>query len=157
MKFLFDNNLPHPIASALRILQKSVQHVRDIPELGAAAPDELILSYAGQRGFVLVTRNRGIHRTPQYRAIIKEARIKIVLRSGSAEWPREAPRVFRTEASWQAIRSLALGVRFQLRLDFLELLQRRAQVFDDLRRDDIRVRQICAVFQRLIAQPEDIE
>lgn len=59
MKFLFDNNLPHPIASALRILQKSVQHVRDIPELGAAAPDDLILSYAGQRGFVLVTRDRG--------------------------------------------------------------------------------------------------
>jgi predicted nuclease of predicted toxin-antitoxin system len=79
VKFLFDNDLPHPIASALRILQKPVQHVRDISDLGAGSPDDLILDYAGSRGFVLVTRDKAIRRTPQYRTIIAKHRVGVVL------------------------------------------------------------------------------
>jgi predicted nuclease of predicted toxin-antitoxin system len=79
VKFLFDNDLPHPIASALRVLHKPVQHVRDISDLGASAPDDLNLNYAGKRGFILVTRDKAIRRTPQYRAIIAKERVGVVL------------------------------------------------------------------------------
>jgi len=79
VKFLFDNDLPHPIASALRILQKPVQHVRDISDLGASSPDDLNLNYAGRRGFILVTRDKAIRRTPHYRAIISKERVGVVL------------------------------------------------------------------------------
>lgn len=75
MKFLFDNDLPHPIARALRILGQPVQHVRDIPDLGPGSPDDLNLDYAGRRGFYLVTKDKAIKRTPQFRAIITEAKI----------------------------------------------------------------------------------
>ena len=77
MKFLFDNDLPHSLATALRGLNQPVQHVRDIPELGAASPDDLNLSYCARRNFFLVTRDRAIMRTPQYRAIIKEEGIGV--------------------------------------------------------------------------------
>jgi predicted nuclease of predicted toxin-antitoxin system len=77
VKFLFDNDLPHPIASALRMLAQPTQHVRDIPDLGANAPDDLNLSYAGRRGFFLVTRDKAIKRTPQYRLIINEEKVGI--------------------------------------------------------------------------------
>lgn len=77
MKFLFDNDLPHPIASALRILQQPAQHVRDVPDLGAGASDDLNLSYAGRRGFFLVTRDKAIKRTPQYRSIIAAEKVGV--------------------------------------------------------------------------------
>ena len=48
MTFLFDNNLPAPLAEALRLLGRGVTHVREIRELGQAAPDDLILDYAAQ-------------------------------------------------------------------------------------------------------------
>lgn len=72
MNFLFDNNLPAPLAEALRLLSKPVAHVRDITELGAAAPDDLIVrswydmerfSIAHSRPFMaLVQRNGRVFR-----------------------------------------------------------------------------------------------
>ena len=55
MNFLFDNNLPAPLADALRLLNKPVVHVRGISELGAAAPDDLILDYAVTWNYTVVT------------------------------------------------------------------------------------------------------
>ena len=60
MSFLFDNNLPPPLAEALRQLSKPVTHVREIGELGPAAPDDLILDYAASWNHVVVTRDRAI-------------------------------------------------------------------------------------------------
>jgi len=72
MSFLFDNNLSHPLARALRLLSQPVTHVRDIDGLGAAAPDDLILNHAARRGYFVVTKDRAILRTPQFRSIITE-------------------------------------------------------------------------------------
>ncbi len=41
--------------------------------------------------------------------------------------------------------------------DLAELLQRRLQILDDLLRQHVRIGQIGRIFQRLIAQPADIE
>jgi hypothetical protein len=57
VKFLFDNNLPQPVAGALRLLGKSVVHVRDITSLGQKPPDDLIMQYAAQVGYHVVTRD----------------------------------------------------------------------------------------------------
>jgi hypothetical protein len=72
VNFLFDNNLSHPLARALRLLSQPVTHVRDIEGLGPAAPDDLILNYAARRGYHVVTKDRQILRTPTFRAIITE-------------------------------------------------------------------------------------
>ena len=62
MNFLFDNNLPAPLADALRLLNKPVVHVRGISELGAAAPDDLILDYAAAWDYTVVTRDRAMRK-----------------------------------------------------------------------------------------------
>lgn len=72
MNFLFDNNMSHPLARALRLLNQPVTHVRDIEGLGPAAPDDLILNHAGSRDYFVVTKDRQILRTPAFRAIITE-------------------------------------------------------------------------------------
>jgi hypothetical protein len=85
MKFLFDNNMSHPLAKALRLLSQPVVHVRDLEGLGQAAPDDLILNYAASRGYFVVTKDRAILRTPQFRAIIEEEGIGFfLLRQGKA-------------------------------------------------------------------------
>jgi hypothetical protein len=57
MRALFDNNMSRPLAMALKYLSKSVVHVRDIPELGPKALDEVIMPYAAEHGFVVVTED----------------------------------------------------------------------------------------------------
>ena len=71
MNFLFDNNLPAPLADALRLLNKPVVHVRSIRELGAAAPDDLILDYAVRWDYVLVTSDRAMRRSPHFQALLR--------------------------------------------------------------------------------------
>lgn len=125
MKFLFDNDLPHGIATALRALNQPVQHVRDVPELGAAAPDDLNLSYAGRRGFALVTRDRAIKRTPQYRAIIEEERVGLFFVAAGKS---------RQLSGWELAKLLVKAwddiVRFSEKNDppFMALVQRNGRV-----------------------------
>ncbi|CAN5898331.1 hypothetical protein BH24GEM1_BH24GEM1_02510 [soil metagenome] len=57
MRFLFDANMPPPLALALRTLSKSVVHVRDIPELGPKAPDPLIMAYSAENGYLVLSRD----------------------------------------------------------------------------------------------------
>ena len=57
MRFLFDNNMPQPLAEALRILSQPVVHVREIRGLGHRAPDDLIMQYAAEHGYTVVTRD----------------------------------------------------------------------------------------------------
>lgn len=71
MNFLFDNNLSPALAEALRLLGKSVSHVREISGLGAAAPDDLILDYAVQWDYFVVTRDRAMRTTPHFQALIR--------------------------------------------------------------------------------------
>ena len=85
MSFLFDNNLAPAIPQALRIFGRRTLHVQEVSELGGAAPDELILQHAGDWDHYLVTRDRALTKTPQYKALIGSRRIGVILvRTGSA-------------------------------------------------------------------------
>lgn len=85
MNFLFDNNLAPALAQALRTLGKPVSHVREIAELGAAAPDDLILDHAVQWSHVVITRDRAMRRTPHFKALIRSRRLGVVfVKTGEA-------------------------------------------------------------------------
>jgi predicted nuclease of predicted toxin-antitoxin system len=85
VNFLFDNNLPSPLADALRLLSKRVAHVRDISELGASAPDDLILDYSVRWDYVVVTRDTTMRRQPHFQALLKAKKVAAVfVRTGSA-------------------------------------------------------------------------
>ena len=85
MKLLFDNNMSHPLARALRLLSRPVTHVRDIDQLGGGATDDLILNYAASRGYCVLSKDAAIIRTPQFRAIIQEEGVGFfMLRQGRA-------------------------------------------------------------------------
>ena len=71
MNFLFDNNLPAPLADALRLLSKPVVHVRNIRELGAAAPDDLILDYAVRWNYRVITSDRAMRKLPHFQALLR--------------------------------------------------------------------------------------
>lgn len=79
MKFLFDNNMSHPLAQALRLLSQPVTHVRDVQQLGPGATDDLILNFAATREYLVVTKDAAILRTPQFRAIIEEEGVGLFL------------------------------------------------------------------------------
>ena len=78
MNFLFDNNLPVPLADALRLLNKPVVHVRGISELGAAAPDDLILDHAGAWNYTLVTRDRAMRKSPHFQALLRARKLGVI-------------------------------------------------------------------------------
>jgi predicted nuclease of predicted toxin-antitoxin system len=85
VNFLFDNNLPAPLAEALRLLSKRVTHVRDLSELGPGATDDLILDYSVQWGYVVITRDTAIRRQPHFQALLKAKKVAVVfVRTGSA-------------------------------------------------------------------------
>lgn len=85
MNFLFDNNLPAPLADALRLLNKPVAHVRGISELGAAAPDDLILDYAVAWDYTVVTRDRAMRKSPHFQALLRARKIGVVfVKTGNA-------------------------------------------------------------------------
>ncbi len=78
MNFLFDNNLPAPLADALRLWNKPVVHVRGISELGAAAPDDLILDYAAAWSYTVVTRDRAMRKSPHFQALLNARKLGVV-------------------------------------------------------------------------------
>jgi predicted nuclease of predicted toxin-antitoxin system len=85
MNFLFDNNLPPALVKALRLLDKRVSHVREVQELGAAAPDPLILDHAANWDYVLVTTDRAMRKTAHFQALIKARKLGVVfVRTGAA-------------------------------------------------------------------------
>lgn len=51
---------------------------------------------------------------------------------------------------------LPLHACLQVTQDVLYLLQRRLEIFGDLRRQDVWLGQIGGVFQGLVAEPEDV-
>lgn len=85
MNFLFDNNLPAPLADALRLLSKPVVHVRGISELGAAAPDDLILDYAAAWNYTVVTRDRAMRKSPHFQALLRARKLGVIfVKTGNA-------------------------------------------------------------------------
>lgn len=85
MNYLFDNNLPAPLADALRLLSKPVVHVRNIRELGAAAPDDLILEYAVRWNYALMTSDNAMRRSPHFQALLRSKGLAVFfVNSGTA-------------------------------------------------------------------------
>ena len=85
MNFLFDNNLPAPLAEALRLLSKRVTHVRDLSELGPGATDDLILDYSVRWDYVVITRDTAMRGQPHFQALLKAKKVAVVfVRTGAA-------------------------------------------------------------------------
>ena len=68
--FLFDENTPERLVRSLRELGQPAYHVYDVDL--KQAPDPVVLQYAGERGWRVVTADRAILRRPHERAILKE-------------------------------------------------------------------------------------
>ena len=73
--FLFDENMPPRLAHALRELGESCFHVTD-PEIRlGGAPDEIVLRYAGERGWLFVGRDHNILHLAHERAALRESAV----------------------------------------------------------------------------------
>lgn len=66
--------MPPPLAAALRILSKSVVHVRDIPELGPKAPDPLIMQYSAENGYLVISRDLAQADEPWFKPTLLQKR-----------------------------------------------------------------------------------
>jgi hypothetical protein len=68
--FLFDENSPHRLVRSLRELGEAAFHVYDVGL--KQAPDEMVLRYAGERGWCIVSSDRKILQRPHERAVLSE-------------------------------------------------------------------------------------
>jgi predicted nuclease of predicted toxin-antitoxin system len=125
VNFLFDNNLPPDLAKALRLLQKRTAHVREIEDLGASAPDDLILDYAARWDYSIVSRDRAMTRTPHYRALVnaKSARVYL-MHTGSARHLNAWQIAQMTVRAWDNIERYAV----ENAPPFLTLVQQNGRV-----------------------------
>lgn len=68
---LFDENIPHRLARALREeLGENAYHVYDV--LHPGAPDEAVFRYAGEREWCVLGSDRKVLRKPHERAVISD-------------------------------------------------------------------------------------
>lgn len=105
--FLFDENSPHRLVRSLRELGEAAYHVYDVGL--KQAPDEMVLRYAGERGWCVVSSDRNILQRPHERAVLRELSIGVfflndtiagtckIARTIYRHWP-EMKRLARTEA-----------------------------------------------------------
>lgn len=68
--FLFDENSPHRLVRSLRELGEAAFHVYDVGL--KQAPDEMVLRYAGEREWCIVSSDRNILHRPHERAVLKQ-------------------------------------------------------------------------------------
>jgi hypothetical protein len=68
--FLFDENSPYRLVRSLRELGEAAFHVYDVGL--KQAPDEMVLRYAGERGWCVVSSDRNILHNPHERAVLTE-------------------------------------------------------------------------------------
>lgn len=68
--FLFDENSPHRLARSLRELGQPAFHVYDVNL--KQAPDEMVLRYAGEREWCIVSSDRKILHRPHERAVLSQ-------------------------------------------------------------------------------------
>lgn len=88
MNFLFDENMPAPLARALRELGEPVRHVLDIEELGGGTTDDVLIRYAARWGYRLISRDKAMLKPSQLKALIHAEGIGMyVARFGKARAP----------------------------------------------------------------------
>lgn len=68
--FLFDENSPHRLVRSLRELGEAAYHVYDVGL--KQAPDEMVLRYAGEREWCIVSSDRRILHRPHERAVLAQ-------------------------------------------------------------------------------------
>jgi hypothetical protein len=71
--FLFDENSPHRLVRSLRELGEAAFHVYDVGL--KQAPDEMVLRYAGERDWCIVSSDRSILHNPHERAVLTQLSI----------------------------------------------------------------------------------
>ncbi|HEY0777681.1 MAG TPA: DUF5615 family PIN-like protein [Gemmatirosa sp.] len=128
MNFLFDNNMPAPLAAALRLLNKPVSHVRDLADLGAAAPDDLILDYALRWDYLVVTIDRAMRKTPHFRALLQAKGLGVFfVKTGGARQMNAWQIAQLVVKAWDAMEQHAA----QHRRPFIALVQPNGRVLRD--------------------------
>lgn len=73
MTFFFDNNLSIHLVEGLKGFGENVVHLQD--ELSEAAPDEQWLTYIGQKGFFLITRDDHVRYRPAELEALRKHRV----------------------------------------------------------------------------------
>jgi hypothetical protein len=68
IKFIFDEGIGQNFAEGLRLTGKNVEHVLDTFPQGTK--DEEWLDYAGKNQLVLITKDKGIRRKPNEKALL---------------------------------------------------------------------------------------
>lgn len=83
MTFFFDENMPLRLAQALENnLGEKATHLYDyFGRTGVLDPD--VLRFVGERGWTLVSRDRGIMRRPHERAVLAQAGVGAFFLNGS--------------------------------------------------------------------------
>ncbi|MCJ7646177.1 DUF5615 family PIN-like protein [bacterium] len=81
VKFFFDEGLGQNLAKGLHLAGKNVEHVLDrFPD---GTKDVEWLSYVGENGLILVTKDKGIKRKPNEKALLLKYRIVAFYLGGS--------------------------------------------------------------------------
>jgi predicted nuclease of predicted toxin-antitoxin system len=81
IRFFFDEGLGRNLAKGLSLAGKNVEHVLDTFPQGTK--DEVWLSYVAQNGLILVTKDKGIKRKPNEKALLLKYRIVAFYLGGS--------------------------------------------------------------------------
>lgn len=81
LRFIFDEGLGHGLATGLRLAGKNVEHVLDSFPRGT--PDTEWLKYIGENNLILVTKDKGIRRRPNEKALLREYKIVAFYLGGS--------------------------------------------------------------------------
>ena len=81
IKFFFDEGLGYNLAKGLNTLGKNVVHVRDVFKPGTE--DVVWLEYVGKNQFALVTKDKGIRRKPNEKAMLLKHKVVAFYLGGS--------------------------------------------------------------------------
>lgn len=81
VRFFFDEGLGHNLTKGLSHLGKNVEHVLD--KFPPGTKDVEWLSYVGDNGLVLVTKDKGIKRKPNEKAMLHKYKIVAFYLGGS--------------------------------------------------------------------------
>lgn len=87
MRFFIDENLGHDLAKGLDLLGYSVEHLLD--SFPPGTKDEDWLEYVGKNNLALITKDKGIRRKPNEKALLLKYRVVAFYLGGSKRSGRD--------------------------------------------------------------------
>ncbi|HLG30841.1 MAG TPA: DUF5615 family PIN-like protein [Candidatus Brocadiales bacterium] len=82
IKFFVDENLGIDLVNGLRLLgRKNIEHLEETFPKGTE--DEIWLNYIGERGYVLITKDKGIRKNPKEKQALQRYKIVAFFLGGS--------------------------------------------------------------------------